>query len=141
MDNQITKISVGTLVFKGDTILFGKVKNKAGEIEYLLPVGHLEFMESFTQCAKRELLEECGIAIEDVKLQFVSNTDDYKPKHYVHIGLTAKWQNGEPEVLEQGRIESWEWISVNDLPKNLTKGARLTLKALEEGRVMYDIDK
>ncbi len=139
MNDQVTKISVGILVFKGDSILFGKAKNKAGEVEYLLPVGHLEYMESFSECAKREILEECGIIIEDIKLQFVSNTDSYKPKHYIHIGLTAKWKDGEPKVLEEGGIESWEWIASTDLPKNLTKGTRVTLRALDEGIMLYDI--
>lgn len=95
-------------------------------------------MESFAACAKREILEECGIAIDDIKLQFVSNTDSYKPNHYVLIGLTAKWKNGIPEVLEAGNIESWEWRAVTDIPKNLSKGAKFTMKALNEGLVMYD---
>lgn len=141
MDDMITKISVGVLVFKGDSILFGKAKNKEGEITYFLPVGHLEYMESFSDCAKREILEECGITIEDIKLQFVSNTDSYKPKHYVHIGLTANWVSGEPEVLEVGSILGWEWRECTDLPENLTKGSKLTLRALEEGIMMYDIYK
>jgi 8-oxo-dGTP diphosphatase len=139
MEEQYTKISVGILIFKGDNILFGRAKNKEGKTRYILPVGHLEYMESFTDCAKREIAEECGIEIEDIKLQFVSNTDNYKPKHYVHIGLIAKWKSGEPEVLESGGIEEWEWISRNDIPTELSVGAALTIRALKEGRVMYDM--
>lgn len=139
MDEKITKISVGILVFKGDSILFGRAKNKEGDTQYILPVGHLEFMESFSECAKREILEECGIIIDDIKLQFVSNTDNYKPKHYVHIGLTAKWKSGEPEVLEPNGVELWEWRTKSDFPINLSKGARLTIKAFEEGNMMYDM--
>ena len=75
MNEQYTKISVGILVFKDDTILFGRTKNKEGETRYILPVGHLEFMESFSDCAKREIGEECGIEIEDIKFHFVSNTE------------------------------------------------------------------
>ena len=139
MRQQTTKISVGILVFKGDSILFGRVKDKAGNTEYILPVGHLEFMESFSECAKREIIEECGIMIEDIKFQFVSNTNDYRPKHFVHIGLIAKWKSGTPEVLEPGGIEFWEWRSRTDIPKQLSVGAELTIRALNEGRVMYDM--
>jgi len=45
MEQQTTKISVGILVFKEDNILFGRGKDKAGNIKYILPVGHLEFVK------------------------------------------------------------------------------------------------
>jgi len=139
MDEQNTKISVGILIFKGDDILFGRAKNKEGKTRYILPVGHLEYMESFSGCANREIAEECGIEIEDIKFHFVSDTDNYKPKHYVHIGLIAKWKSGIPEVLEPNGVEAWEWISRNDLPTELSVGAALTLRALKESKEMYDI--
>lgn len=126
------------LVFKGNSILFGRAKNKEGKIRYILPVGHLEFMESFSDCAKREITEECGIEIEDIKFQFVSNTNHYKPNHYVHIGLIAKWKSGNPEVLEPGGVEVWEWRDRNDIPDSLSIGAALTIQALEEDLPMYD---
>jgi 8-oxo-dGTP diphosphatase len=139
METQYTKISVGILIFKENSILFGKTKDKEGNIKYILPVGHLEYMESFVECAKREILEECGIEIEDIKLQFISNTNNYKPKHYVHIGLKAKWLIGEPQVLEPGGILEWEWIPYDNIPNNLSIGAELTVKALKEECVMYDM--
>ena len=139
MEDKTTKVSVGILVFKGDKILFGRTKDKKGNNKYVLPVGHLEYMESFSDCAKREIAEESGIEIADIKLQFVSNTNQYKPKHYVHIGLTAVWKSGVPEVLETGQIEGWEWRDRNDLPQSLSVGARLTLKALNEKKRLFDM--
>jgi len=103
-NDQQMKISIGILVFKDDKILFGLNKGKDGDSKYFLPVGHLEYMESFVDCAEREVLEESGVKIKDVELQFISNTDKYKPKHYIHIGLKAKWLSGEPEVLEPENI-------------------------------------
>jgi 8-oxo-dGTP diphosphatase len=138
MNNQYTKISVGILIYKDNQILFGKTKNKEGNTRYILPVGHLEYMESFSDCAKREIEEECGIKIKDIELQFISNTDRYTPNHYVHIGLKAKWLSGEPKVLESGGILKWEWIDKDNIPENLSPGAKLTIEALGEGKVMYD---
>jgi 8-oxo-dGTP diphosphatase len=134
MNTPYTKISIGILVFKDNNILFGKTNDK-----YILPVGHLEYMESFKECAKREIKEECGIEIEDIRFQYISNTDNYKPKHYIHIGLIAKWKSGEPQVFETGAIEEWEWIDRSNTPKNLSIGTELTLKALEENKTMYDM--
>ncbi len=138
-NTNITKISVGVLVFKENSILFGKSKTKEGKTRYILPVGHLEYLESFSNCAQRELKEECGIEIKDIQLQYISNTDQYKDHHYVHIGLTAKWKSGEPQVLEPGGIEVWEWRDRTDIPKELSIGAKLTIQALEEGLPMYEI--
>ncbi len=129
MDTQRTLISVGIVVFNdANKILFGRTKVR-GNLQYILPVGHLEFMESFVGCAKRELMEECGIQVDDVEFQFVSNTNAYSPKHYIHIGLTAKLKYGNPQVLEEdGGIEAWEWLDKEKVPSSLlSKGAKLTL--------------
>lgn len=136
-----TKISVGTVIFKNNKILFGLAKDKEGNPQYILPVGHLEYMEPFQECAKREVREESGIEIKNIELQFISNTDGYKPKHYVHIGLIAEWESGEPEVLEEGGILKWEWIPYENMPENLSKGAAVTVKALREKKLMYDFVK
>ena len=140
-EEQNTKISVGIIIFKNEKILFGSSKDKNGNLKYILPVGHLEYMESFVECAKREIIEECGIEIKDIELQFVSNTDNYSPKHYIHIGLKAKWLSGEPEVLEPGGILGWEWRAYDDIPENLSTGAALTIKALKEKQIFYDFVK
>lgn len=139
MKDKKTKISVGIVVFKEDKILFGKAHNKEGKRKYILPVGHLEYMESFNDCAKREIAEECGIEIENIKFHFISNTDNYKPTHFIHIGLTADWKSGEPKVLEPGGIEAWEWLTYDNIPENLSVGAKLTVKALGEDKIMYDL--
>jgi NADH pyrophosphatase NudC (nudix superfamily) len=96
-------------------------------------------MESFTNCAKREIAEESGIEIKNIRFHFVSNTNNYKPAHFVHIGMIAEWKSGKPKVLEPGGIEVWEWIDRRDTPKDLSIGALLTLQALEEECTMYDM--
>ena len=140
MEQEKIKVTVGAVIFKGNKILFGKSINPKGETKYILPVGHLEYMESFKECAKREIKEECGIEIKNIKFQFVSNTDDYKPTHYIHIGLTAEWKSGTPEVLEEGWIKEWIWIEKDNIPTNLSKGTDLTIKALEERKYFYDLN-
>jgi 8-oxo-dGTP diphosphatase len=139
MKDKTTKISVGIVVLKENKILFGKAHNKEGKRRYILPVGHLEYMESFTNCAKREIAEECGIEIKNIKFHFISNTNNYKPTHFIHIGLIADWKSGEPKVLEPGGIEAWEWRELDNIPKNLSIGAAVTLKALKEEIKMYDL--
>jgi len=47
--------------------------------EWSFPGGHLEYMESFEDCAKRETREECGIEITNIRFQFLSNVIKYAP--------------------------------------------------------------
>jgi len=85
-DNR-PKVGVGILVLKDKKVLLGKRKGSHGEGEYAFPGGHLEYMESFEDCAKREVTEECGIEISNIQFQFLANVTKYAPKHYAHIGL------------------------------------------------------
>lgn len=91
--NQINKpkVGVGVMILKNGKVLLGKRKGSHGEGEYAFPGGHLEYMESFESCAKREVKEESDIEIKDITFQFLANVTKYDPKHYVHIGLLAKW--------------------------------------------------
>jgi 8-oxo-dGTP diphosphatase len=54
------------MIVKNGSVLLGKRKGSHGEGEYAFPGGHLEYMESFEQCAHRETLEECGVEIEHI---------------------------------------------------------------------------
>ena len=64
---QRPKVGIGVMIFKDDKILLGKRKGSHGEDEYAFPGGHLEYMESFAGCARREVSEECGIEIDNIR--------------------------------------------------------------------------
>ncbi len=119
MENPQTKVGIGVMIFKEGKILLGKRKSSHGDGQYAFPGGHLEYMESFTACALREIVEECGIEVENIRFQFVSNIKQYAPKHYCHIGLIADWKSGEPQVLEPEKCESWNWYDLDNLPTPL----------------------
>jgi len=132
------KVGVGVMVFKDGKVLLGKRKGAHGAGEYAFPGGHLEYMESFAACAKRETAEECGIEIKNIRFQFLANLTEYAPKHYVHIGLLADWQSGQPKVLEPEMSEAWGWYDPNDLPAPLFEPARLAIKAIKTGANYFD---
>src|SRR3990167_1693186 len=108
MEDQKPKIGIGIMILKDDKVLLGRRKGSHGAGEYAFPGGHLEYMESFEGCARRETMEECGMEIQNVRFQFLSNLTHYAPKHYVHIGLVADWKSGEPQVREPEKCESWD---------------------------------
>lgn len=141
MDQQpITKVGIGVLILNEEwKVLLGKRKGSHGEGEYAFPGGHLEYMESFEDCVKREVKEECGIEIKDIKFQFIANVTEYAPKHYVHIGLVAKLKSGTPEVREPEKCESWDWYTLDHLPAPLFFMCDLAFTSLKKEIQYFDI--
>jgi len=138
-ENQGPKVGIGVMIFKDGKVLLGKRKGSHGRGEYAFPGGHLEYLESFGDCARRETREEAGIEIKNIKLLCVSNIAVYKPKHYVDIGIIADWEKGEPKVLEPGKRESWEWYDLDNIPEPLFYVCRLYLEAHKTGKNYFDL--
>lgn len=142
MDN-ITRVGIGVAIFKENSVLLGKRKGSHGEGEWAFPGGHLEYMESFQETAKREVEEELGLDIRIANLEVVSliNLTAYAPKHYVDIGMAADWLYGDPIVMEPHKVESWEWFSLRNLPDNLFKTVKPILHAAVGFNSVKVVDK
>lgn len=138
MESNRPKVGVGVMIFKDGQILLGKRKSSHGEGEYAFPGGHLEYMESFEKCAKRETLEECGIQIKNIQFQFLANVTKYAPKHYVHIGLTADWASDEPQVLEPNKSESWRWYEIGNLPEPIFEMCKMAIESYKTRNIYFD---
>lgn len=122
MNNALVRVGIGILVFDDkNRVLLGKRKGSHGAGEYASPGGHLEYLESVEACARRELIEECGIGMEvgPLRFQFCANIRLYKPKHYLHIGFTTQLLSGSPVLKEPDRCEGWAWYDLEQLPKPL----------------------
>lgn len=126
------------MILKDGKVLLGKRKGSHGAGEYAFPGGHLDYMESFADCAEREVKEECGIEIGSVRFQFLANVTKYAPKHYVHVGLAGDWKSGKPEVLEPEKCEGWGWYELEKLPEPLFEMCRLALDSHRIGKNYYD---
>lgn len=138
METQQPKVGVGILILKDGKILFGKRKGSHGEGEYAFPGGHLEYMESFEECARREIMEECGIEVTNIQFQFLANVTAYAPKHYVHVSLTAEYAGGDLAVKEPDKCEGWDWYDIDHLPEPLFKMCPMAIEAYKTKRNYFD---
>lgn len=134
------RVGIGVMILKNGKVLLGKRKGSHGSGEYAFPGGHLEYMESYKECALREIAEECGIEVEDINFQYLANIKQYAPKHYVHIGLSANWKSGEPQVLEPDKLEHWGWYDINNLPEPMFVACSLAIEAHKTGLTFRDAD-
>jgi 8-oxo-dGTP diphosphatase len=109
---KVVGVGVGVYIRKDGKILLGKRKNSHGEGKWCPPGGHLEFGESFEECAKREAFEETGLKIKNVRFGTVTN-DIFKDegKHYITIAMIADHEEGEAKVMEPDKCDRWEWFS------------------------------
>lgn len=131
------KVGIGVMVFKEGKVLLGKRKNSHGSGEYAWPGGHLEFNESMVDCAIREVKEETGVEIQNVKFLRLMNFK-LDPKHYADISFTADWKAGVAQTLEPEKCEGWEWYNLDSLPSPLFGTIQTTLEAYKTGKVFFD---
>jgi 8-oxo-dGTP diphosphatase len=88
---------------------------------WALPGGHLEFGESFAECASRELEEETGLQLSPERMRYLTtvNTvfeDKGKKFHYVTILVgCGLFEGEEPELREPDKCEGWHWIDWDDV--------------------------
>ena len=114
------KVGIGVIVVKHDEILLGKRKNSHGEGSWSFAGGHLEFGESWEDCARRETIEETGIIIKNIRFAYATNDIfDKENKHYITIFMIADYDSGEVKIMEPEKCEKWGWFKWNELPKPL----------------------
>ncbi|KAK1380955.1 Geranyl diphosphate phosphohydrolase [Heracleum sosnowskyi] len=84
-------VGIAVFVIKGKKVLIGRRLSSVGHNTYCVPGGHLEFGESFEQCAVREVKEETGLDVEKIEFLETRNSvllNEPKPAHVVCSGCT-----------------------------------------------------
>ena len=120
MDQQKPKVGVGVVIKKEGKVLLGKRKGAHGEGSWSFPGGHLEFGETPETCARREVSEEVGIEIKNIKpATFTNDIFEKEQKHYITVYVTAEYATGEVAVMEPDKCEEWRWFSWAALPDPL----------------------
>jgi 8-oxo-dGTP diphosphatase len=120
MESKRPKVGVGVVVIKEGEMLLGKRKNAHGEGTWSFPGGHLEYKESWEDCAIRETLEETGLSINNVRFGTVTNDIFHEEqKHYVTIIMLSDYESGDLCLMEPDKCEKWEWFTWDKLPDAL----------------------
>ena len=114
------KVGVGVIIIKDNKVLLGKRKGSHGAGSWSFPGGHLEFNEEIEECAVREVREETGIEIKNIRrLTFTNDIFEKEKKHYVTLFVISDYASGKVKVMEPEKCEKWEWFEWDKLPKPL----------------------
>jgi 8-oxo-dGTP diphosphatase len=113
-------VGIACFVWQDGKFLMGQRRGTHGKDTWSVPGGHLELGESWEECAIREITEETGMTIHNIR--FLAATNDVFPesgKHYVSIWLEADWLGGEPTITEPDKYTDQGWYDFGSLPAPL----------------------
>jgi len=104
--------AVMMLVRRGDELLLGRGPHFPAGM-YSALAGFVEPGESLEQCVEREVAEEVGVRVSNIRY-FASQSWPFP--HSLMIAFVCDWQSGEIRPQE-GEIEAANWFKVLQLPK------------------------
>lgn len=114
------KVGCGVFVIKDGKVLLGKRISKHGEGKWASPGGHLEFGEEPEECARREVEEETGLQIKNIrKAVYTNHLFPETNKHYITLWMVSEHASGDVQLREPEKFERWEWFDWNNLPTPL----------------------
>lgn len=117
MDKQ-ARVGIGVFVVKDGKFLLQKRTGAHGEGSWSLPGGHLEYGESFEGTARREVKEEAGLEIKNIRFAAITNDIfEAEDKHYATIWLISDWASGELQNREPHKCTAQAWHTLDDLPE------------------------
>ncbi|MEO6110192.1 MAG: NUDIX hydrolase [Candidatus Saccharimonadales bacterium] len=120
MQEQQTRVGVGVFIFKNGKFLMQQRMGSHGEGTWSLPGGHLDFGESFEQTAIREVAEETGLQIKNIRFGAVTNDlFEKENKHYVTIWMLSDWAEGTETITEPEKCTAQGWFTFDELPEPL----------------------
>jgi 8-oxo-dGTP diphosphatase len=103
-------VGVAVIIIKDSRVLLGKRKNAHGADSWAFPGGHLEFKESIEDCAVREVLEETGLRIKNIRCgPYTNDIFEAEGRHYITLFVVADYDSGQPTVKEPQKCAEWQW--------------------------------
>lgn len=126
MSEPEIRLGTGVWVRKGDLLLIGLRNTESGKGTWCPPGGHVDPGEDHETCARREIVEEAAIEIDNLRDLGIVMPDLradlnvlYKTTFY-----SADWKAGEPIPLPT-EYDEWRWVRWEDMPQPLFRPAAL----------------
>ncbi|WP_049613603.1 nucleotide triphosphate diphosphatase NUDT15 [Yersinia pekkanenii] len=113
-------VGVGVIIVNSQgEVLLGKRCGQHAPY-WSIPGGHMESGESFEHAAIREVFEETGLNINELKVIALCNniaTWREEGKHTVSVCLLARHPGPPPELKEPDKCQQWRWCNPRELPE------------------------
>ncbi|MCD8507478.1 NUDIX domain-containing protein [Candidatus Woesebacteria bacterium] len=119
-------------------VLLGKRKNAYRSGMYGLPGGRIDRDEKAIAAAKRELLEETGLKAKS--LEYVGVIKEWQDSYnFIHFMYLCNDWEGNVQLVEPEKCESWEWFDLDNLPEDVLPGHFQGIELLISESGMIDV--
>lgn len=115
-------VGIGIIILKDNKVLLLKRKGSHGTGTWAFIGGHLEQGETVEEGAKREVTEEVGVTIKNLKR--AGYTEDFfkdEEKHYITLFIIAEIDRGKVKNMEPEKSTEVKWFDWDNFPKPLFK--------------------
>ncbi|WFD10208.1 NUDIX domain-containing protein [Tepidibacter hydrothermalis] len=113
---QYPEPTVGAIIFNPE----GKIllcKSHKWNNQYVIPGGHIELGEKMEDALRREILEETGLHIYDIKLislkESVYSNKFHSKKHFIFIDYTCKTDSTNVQLNDEA--DGYEWVDLQEI--------------------------
>ena len=111
-------VGVGVIVFRDHEVLLIKRKKEPNKGQWSIPGGKQIIGETAAEAAKRELLEETGVKVDQLLLVDVVDTiiPDVEGKikyHYTLVDYMGQWLSGETRAGDDA--QEVRWVCLNEI--------------------------
>jgi len=104
------EVCAGALVFSKGKILL--LRSHKWNNNLVMPGGHIEYGERIKDALVREIREETGLEIKDIRFigvqEFIFDKVFYKKKHFIFLDFFCKAKGGRIKLNNEA--EDYEWI-------------------------------
>jgi len=116
--NKYPEPTVGAVIFNPE----GKVllcRSRKWGNKYVIPGGHIELGESMEEALKREILEETGLSVYDIRLiglkECIYSSEFHDKKHFIFIDYICHTDSSD--VILNDEAEEYEWADMDNIEK------------------------
>lgn len=107
-----------TLVTRGNEVLLARHERRIQHLWACLS-GFIEMGETAEQCVEREIMEEVGLRVKNIKYRA---SQSWSFPNQLMLAFTAEYESGEIKVQED-EIKEARWFSRDSLPEIPPKGS------------------
>lgn len=121
-----TSPAIIVAVTKGDKLLLAHNKQFPNR-KYSVIAGFVEYGETFEECVKREVYEEVGIRVKNIRY---FGSQPWPFPNSMMIGFTAEYLDGDIKVDGEEIVHAG-WFSKNEIPGMYNKSASIGSELIE----------
>ena len=107
---QFPELTVGALIFNSQGQIF-LMRSYKWKDKWVIPGGHVELGETLEQALKREIKEETGLGIYDIKFllfqEFIYDKAFWQKKHFIFFDFICKTKSLKVKLNSEGQKYLW----------------------------------